>query len=298
VQVVPIARGTLDVTLQAYGQTDVLDRQNIVSPIDGTVTSLSVEVGSSVQKGDTLALIRTRDSEASIAGAQRLIDEATTPEQLATAKKAMQVAIESQQLVPIATRGAGVVVEKMVSDKQAVTANTVLVQLVDLATLDFVANVPLQEIPRVKVGEPCRIHFLSLPGREFDGSVAAVSAQSEPGSQAAPVRISFQTPVNEIESTLRIGMMGTVDIVTGVLKDVLVVPRSALLRDDITGAYTIYTVNPDSLAIAVPVTVGVVNDSLAQVSAPSLAAGEPVIVEGNYEVSDSTRVTVKGGQQQ
>jgi RND family efflux transporter MFP subunit len=189
-------------------------------------------------------------------------------------------------------------VQKMVSDKQSVTANTVLLQVVDLATLDFVANVPLQDIPHLKAGQPCRIHFLSMPDSTFQGSVAAVSAQSEAGSQAAPVRISFLTPVKEIESILRIGMMGTVDIVTGVKKDVLVVPRSALLRDDITGTYTIYTVDPDSLAIAIPVTVGVVNDSLAEVSAPSLTEGEPVIVQGNYEVTDSTRVTLEGGSQQ
>jgi len=298
VRVVPVVRGTLDVTLRAYGETDVLVRENIVSPIDGTVISMNVEVGSLVEDGDTLSIIRTRDSEASIDGAQRLIDEAATPQQQAEAKSAMQVAVESQQLIPIIAHRRAAVVEKMFSDKQIITANTVLLQLVDLSTLDFVANVPLQDIPRVKTGQPCRIRFPSLPGLQFDGLVAAVSAQSEPGSQSALVRISFKTPVEDVESTLRVGMMGTVDIVTGVLKDVLVVPRSALLRDDITNTYTIYTITPDSLAVALSVEVGAVSDSLAEVAATSLKAGEPVIVEGNYEVSDSTRVTVKGGAKQ
>ncbi len=298
VSVAPVVRDSLNVTLQVFGETDVLDREDIVSPIDGTVTSMNVEVGSRVKDGDTLAVIRTRDSEASIAGAQRLIDEATNPQKRAQAEEAMRVAVESQQLVPVIAHRPGDVVAKMVSDKQTVTTNTVLLQLVDLSTLDFVANVPLQDIPQVKAGQSCRIHFPSLPGTVFDGTVAAVSAQSMPGSQAAKVRIEFKTPLKQIEADLRVGMMGTADIITGVHKDVLVVPRQALLRDDITDTYTIYTVNQDSLALSIPVTVGVVGDSLAEVSAPSLKAGQPVIVQGNYEVSDSTRVTIQGGPQQ
>jgi RND family efflux transporter MFP subunit len=226
------------------------------------------------------------------------MDEAANAQQKAQAKQALEIAIESQQLVPIVAHRKGDVVAKMVSDKQTVTANTVLLQLVDLSTLDFVANVPLQDIPQVRVGQKCRIAFPSLPNTRFDGMVAAVSAQSMPGSQAAKVRISFETPLKTIEADLRIGMMGTADIVTGVHSDVLLLPRSALLRDDINDTYTIYTVNSDSLAIAMPVTVGVVGDSLAEVSAPSLTAGQPVIVQGNYEVSDSTRVTVNSGSNQ
>jgi RND family efflux transporter MFP subunit len=293
VRVAPVTRGDLDVALQAYGQTDVLNRVNFVSPIDGTVTSLNVEVGSSVKSGDTLAIIRTRDSEASIAGAQRMIDEAASDQQRSEAQKAMRIARESQQLVPIIAHGYGEVVQKDVSVGQTVTANTELLQMVDLSTLDFIANVPLQDIPQVKVGQRCKIRFPVLPNREFEGSVAAVSAQSEAGTQASLVRIALHIPTREIESALRIGMMGTAEIITGELKDVLVVPRAALLRDDITDTYTLYTVNRDSLAIAVPVQVGFIGDSLAQISTPLLDTGQTVIVEGNYEVSDSTRVTVK-----
>ncbi len=295
VRVAPVTRGNLDVTLQVNGQTDVLDRVNFVSPIDGTITALNAEVGSSVKNGDTLAVIRTRDTEASIAGAQRLIDEAVSDQQRREAEKAMQVARESQQLVPVIAHGHGEVVQKDVSVGQTVTANTVLLQMVDLSTLDFIANVPLRDITRVKVGQRCKIRFPVLPGREFPGSVAAVSAQSETGSQASLVRITLDIPSREIESALRIGMMGTAEIITGELKNALIVPRVALLRDDITDTYTLYKVNRDSLAIAVPVQVGLIGDSLAQISGPLLDTGQAVIVEGNYEVSDSMRVTVKNG---
>lgn len=293
VEVAPIVRETMPVKLVVDGNTEVLDRQTIVSPIDGTVLSLSTEVDAEVKAGDTLALIRTKDSEASISGARRLLAEAVTPRQRDDASKALKIAEESQQVVPIIAGRNGVVVDRMVSAGQTVLVNSDLLQLVDLSTLDFVANVPLQEIASVAVGQHCRINFPSLSGHEFAGNVAAVSARSDRGSQTAHVRITFDSATLHATSAIRVGMMGTASIRVGEHADVLAVPLAALLRDDINNAYSIYTVGPDSLARAVAVTVGVVNDSLAEVASPLLHAGQSVIIRGNYEVSDSTCVTAK-----
>jgi membrane fusion protein (multidrug efflux system) len=293
VQVALIVRKTLTVALVVDGVTDVRDRETVMSPIDGTIVSLSVEVGATVDASDTLAVIRTRSSEASISGARRLLEEAATPRQRDDARRAMQVAEENQQVVPVVARRHGVVVDRMVSIEQAVTTNSDLLQLVDLSTLDFVANVPPQDLTRVKIGQSCLVRFPSLPDRSFAGTVTAVSAQSDQGSQATPVWISFQPQASVAASVLRMGMMGTAAIKTGERPDVLVVPVAALLRDDINDTYTIYTVGADSLARKVLVTIGIVNDSLAEVAAPSLRDGEFAIVKGNYEVSDSTRVTIE-----
>ncbi len=293
VEIAPILQRTVPVTIVVDGSTDVLDRQTVVSPIDGTVLSLSVEVDTKVKVGDTLALIRTRDSEASISGARRLLAEATNAVQRDDARKALQIAEEGQHVVPVLAGRNGVVVDRMVSAGQTVLANSELLRLIDLSTLDFVANIPLQELSRVTVGQRCLVRFPSLADRSFVGSVASLSVQSDQGNQTAPVRIDFDSPATATTSALSIGMMGTATIAVGEHSDVLVVPVPALLRNDIENTYTIYKVDADSLARAVPVTVGVVDDSLAEVASPLLHAGESVIVKGNYEVSDSTRVSVE-----
>jgi membrane fusion protein (multidrug efflux system) len=298
VQIARIVRQTLPVTFTADGVTDALDRETVVSPIDGTVVSLRVDVGASVNDGDTLMTVRTRASDAAIAGARRLLAQAATPQQHADAEKTMQIAEQSQQVVPIIATRHGVVVNRSVSAGQTVTTGGALAQLVDLSTLDFVANVPLADLSGVKIGQTCRLRFEALPDRIFAGRVAAVSAQSDMGNQTAPVRIALasHSPNRDPESLRRVGMMGTATFITSSHRDVLVVPKEALLRDDINDSYTIYTVSADSLARAVPVTVGVVTDSMAEVVAPSLHVGDMVIVKGNYEVSDSTRVAIEAGK--
>jgi RND family efflux transporter MFP subunit len=297
VKIAPIQRKTMQVTITVDGFTDVLDRERVIAPVDGTVVSLEAEVGASLKAGDTVAVLRTRDSEASLAGANRLMEQAKTPEQREEAKRALEVALETQQLVPVIVGRRGVVVAKMASAGQTVSADAELFELVDLSTLNFIASIPLQDLTRIKIGQSGRITFPSLPDRNFNGQVTAVSAQSDQGSQAAPVRLRFTDPAPTVEKVLRVGMMGTAVITVGEHPDVLVVPSAALLRDDLADTYTVFTVGPDSLARQVPVTVGVMTDSLSEISAPLLHEGDPVIVDGNYEVSDSTRVTVTAGDQ-
>ncbi len=295
VRIAPIREKTMPVTITVDGFTDVLDRERVIAPIDGTIISLDTEVGGSIKAGDTIAVLRTRDSEASIEGARRLMEQAKTPQQRKEAGRAMDVAKEMQQLVPVIAKRDGVVVAKMASAGQSVAAGTELVESVDLSTLYFIASVPLQDLTQIRIGAFGLITFPAIPNHDFAARVIAVSAQSDQGSQAAPVRLRFTDSVSFIEKTLRVGMMGTAAITVGEHANVLVVPSAALLRDDLADTYTIFTIGPDSLARSVQVMVGVANDSITEIAASSLHVGDPVIVEGNYEVSDSVRVTVQSG---
>lgn len=294
VEAAPIKTGTVDETVSAIGRTAVADKQTIVSPFAGTIVSVSVQPGTTVSRGEEVAVIRTRDSEASITGAKRLLADAKTEAQKETAQRALEVAQANQQLVPIIAQQRGTVADKLVSAGQAVAEGAEILQLVDLSTLDFIAEVRLADIGPIKIGLTCRIEFPSLPDRKFSGTVAAIEPQSDISSQTVPVRISFARTSEEIERNLRTGMRGIAEIITGVRKDVLLIPQAAVIRDDITGSYHIFTISPDSLAISVPVSTGVRIDSLVEVSSPGLKAGMCVIVDGSYESGDSMRVTVIG----
>lgn len=292
VEAVPIRAGTVEETVSAIGETTVTDEQTIVSPFAGTVVSVNVQPGAPVSSGEKMAVIRTRDSEASITGARRLLADARTKEQKENAQRALEAAQANQQLVPIVAQQKGTVADKLVSAGQAVAEGAELLRLVDLSTLDFVAEVRLADIGSIEVGQTCHIEFPSLPDRKFSGTVVAIEPQSDINSQAVPVRINFGRPSKENGKSLRTGMRGIVEIVTGVREDALLVPQAAVIRDDITGRYHIFTISPDSLAISIPVSTSARIDSLIEISSPTLEAGMSVIVDGSYEAADSMRVTV------
>jgi multidrug efflux pump subunit AcrA (membrane-fusion protein) len=162
--------------------------------------------------------------------------------------------------------------------------------VVDLSTLIFVAEVPLLDAPRVRGGERAYLDFQSLPGRSYAALVDAVYPGSELQSQTVGVRLHLNNVGKEIQRLLKPSMMGICRIITGIHRNVLIVPKSALLRDDEKNTYAVVLVTADSIARLVPVTVGVTTDSTAQVEGNGIGEGIPVITEGNYALPDSTRV--------
>jgi RND family efflux transporter MFP subunit len=283
--------GTVDETVSATGRTAVTSEQVIVSPVAGTIVSMNVQGGTLVSRGEKIGVIRTRDSEASIFGARRLLAEARTESQREAAKQALEIAQANQQLIPLIAPRKGTVADRFVSAGQTVTEGTELLRLVDLSTLDFIADVPLKDMVSVKVGQACQVRFPSLPGSLFSGTVDAIEPQSDINSQTVPVRINFRRSPQEVEKILRVEMRGTARIITAQRKGALMVPQSAVIRDDIAGTHYIFTISPDSLAILVPVSIGVRTDSLIEIINPHLRAGMSVIMDGNYEAADSMRVT-------
>lgn len=284
--------GNMNVTVEASGLTDVQRKEIVVSPIAGTILTINKLEGASVKAGDTLAFIESKESLATISGAEILSRIAKTPEQEQEAARALKLALSAQNFIPIVARNGGTISGKSVSEGDQVGENAELFNLVDLSSLDFIAEVPLKEAANAKIGQPGAIKFTALPGKKFASQVSAFNPQSDVSSQAVRVRLDFTTLSNEDKRLLKVGMAGTVAIVTDVHKNVLLVPRSALLRNDETNSYSVVSITSDSLSKTIAVQVGVITDSMAEVSGADLHAGESVITEGNYALSDSTRVRI------
>ncbi len=166
--------------------------------------------------------------------------------------------------------------------------------MIDPATIDFVADIQLRDLPSVRINQRASIEFQSLPGRSFAAVVETINPQSDVQSQTVKARLQFSSGEGGNRALLRTEMVGTARIVTGVRSHALFVPRSALLRNDEENTYTVVSITSDSLAKSVPVVVGILTDSTAEVRSPSLHPGSVVITAGNYSLNDSTRVTICG----
>ncbi len=167
-----------------------------------------------------------------------------------------------------------------------------MLTLIDLSTIDFVADVSLRDLPSIHTGQICTVDFQSLPGYRFPARVDAIYPQTNEQSQTIDVRLKFAARSTGQSRLLRTDMAGTAAIIVGRHKDILMVPGPALLRNDETGEQTVVTVTADSLAHLVAVRVGATTDSLAEVAADGLHEGMQVVIEGNYSLPESTKVAV------
>lgn len=290
VKTVSVVRGDLETVVTATGSTEAVRKEKIVAPVAGTLMSLKVLEGTPVRRGDVVAIIQPKETRAAITGAETLLRAARTEGERAEAARAMQLALAGQNNCAVRSAAGGIVATRSATEGELVAENAELMTLVDLSTLIFVADVPVRDMAQVRPGERVAVYFQAIPGELFGARVDAVNPRSDPQSQAVRVRIGFTGGVGQRKKFLMSEMGGVARIVTGIHPGVLIVPKSALLRNDETDAYTIVVATADSLARVLPVEVGARTDTTAEVSGKGLRPGTRVVVEGNYALADSTRI--------
>lgn len=290
VKTVPVAVGTANIEVQAVGKTEALRQQDIVSPIAGRLLSLIAKEGDRVKAGDMLATIQTRESQAALDGARALLRAAKADNEKVEAQQMVALAESSQALVHVTSPFNGIVSSRQATEGEILSENTVLLTLVDLSTVVFVGNVNLHDLSSVKLRQKSRIHLESSPETDYDAVVDAINPQSESESQSVRVRFRLTSPLSE-NSPLRTGMAGIARIIIGTHEGAMLLLKIALLRNDETNSFAVVIVGTDSLSHTVPVELGATSDSLLEVTSDRLKPGMSVIVEGQYGLADSTRVT-------
>ncbi|MEO8167462.1 MAG: efflux RND transporter periplasmic adaptor subunit [bacterium] len=288
---VAVEEGNIDVVVTATGKTDALQKVKVFSPIAGRILSLKVLEGTAVKIGQVVATIQTRESYAAIAGAEALLNAAQTSVAKEEAQRTLALAKATQSTVSVRAKLNGVVSMRNVSEGELVAENADLLTLLDLSTVVFSADVMLRDLPPLRIDQRSTIHFQSLPGVEFKARVDAINPQTDIQSQTVKVRLRFND-LAAVRRILKTDMVGTASIVIGTHKNALIIPKSALLRNDETNVFSIVIVASDSLAKTLPVTIGASTDSTVEILSADVQKGMSVITEGNYALTDSTKVAI------
>lgn len=286
VKIDSVRLGTIPETIGVTGATKVLRQENIGSPIDGKVTSLRVLEGDAVKRGQTIAVIETKESLAAMTGAQMLLGRAQTAEEKTRAESSLRLAQRQNTAIEIRAPFDGVIITRTLNEGEYVAAGGALATVIDLRSLYFIAKAPARELARLKLGQEATVNFQSWPEKSFCCRVDNLKPQIDPVAQMAEVRLRFLTSYPELRSD----MFGNADIVIGQHDNVFLVPDKAVVRDDETGKHTIVEAVGDSLGVIREVEVGIETPTTVAISGEGLRAGLHIIVEGHYGLPDSTRI--------
>jgi membrane fusion protein (multidrug efflux system) len=295
VEVALVRTGDISVFIEAVGLTEALRKETVLSPLAGTVVGLKALEGTVIRSGDTLAVIQTKESQSMLAGAQALLAAAITPEQKKEAERAHELAKSNQTVMAVVASSSGIVASRSVVEGSLIPDGGEILTIMDPVSVDFFAQVPLKDLALIAIGQAAEVSFASVGGKPFRAVVGAISPGSDPQTQTVRVRLHFVNLTSEQRISMKDGISGSARIVTGERTGVLLVPPKALLRNDDNDTYTVVTVTGDSLSRSIPVSVGIVEDTIAEISGNDLHPGMSVVVTGNYALADSTRVTVIAG---
>ncbi|MEO8294882.1 MAG: efflux RND transporter periplasmic adaptor subunit [Gemmatimonadota bacterium] len=306
VETATVSQSDIEETVQVVGRLTPPPGGSVVltAPADAVIRSVLVQVGQSVARGQLLIDLDAPDlqrearslrAEAARAGqelkrqqdllssgitSRRQVEEAATTATSATAAAdaAEQLLARARVTAPIA----GAVQSLRRNAGERVAAGDSLVEVVNSQRLDLVAVAPASVLTRLRMGQSATIH----PEGSADsasGTIRGISPAIDTTTNSGTVVIRL----GRFDPSFRPGSGATATVTLGIHRGVFLVPDSALI---VSGSETtIFLVRADSTVKAVPVTVGVRANGLAEVIG-EIHTGEVVVTTGSYGLADSMRV--------
>lgn len=285
---VPVQLGTarqmtFEETVQAPGATQALFEHKVRAPFPGTVARLSASDGARVSQGQVVAELLSQESEAAIAGAEAMAKAARTPHEKSDAARALELARSSGVTRLLRAPVSGVVLAHHASAGDVVASGDELLTIADPRAIVFVAQVVQTDLPRVHAGDPVTVSLASVE-KPIPGKVQGVLPSESAAALTGPVRIDLSSQVTGV------GLFGTATIVTGRRTGALGVPRSALLRDDVSGVTRVARVAADGTAHWVEVRPGLTGGDWVELAGSTLRPGDRVITGGQVGLPEGAKV--------
>ena len=274
------------------------------------VTAVKVVVGQAVKKGDVVATAATSDLESQIDDAKRAyhssaiqltqaqdqVDSATTTQATQQADIALdnaQTAFDHahQALIDLkAMRGLasltapadGIVTAVNVTVGQDAPSGAAVT--IASSALEVTTSVVESDVPLLSVGQTASV-TLTAVNATLQGTVASVAPTGSSSGSNGTVSFSVEIVLQGVPATVRPGMSASVTITTASATNVLAVPSRALVGT--AGSYSVRILNADNTVTVVPVQVGLVTSTLAEIKS-GLTAGDRVITGTSSQQSSTT----------
>jgi HlyD family secretion protein len=179
----------------------------------------------------------------------------------------------------------GVVTDRPYYEGETPVSGTPIVTVMDLAQIVARAYLTPQQAAQLHVGDSASI--APENGQpEVLGKVTVVSPAVDPNSTTIQVWVE----VSNQNGKLKPGTTVAVTIVSGTIKNALVVPQGAVLTGE-GGAKSVMVIGPDQVAHSTAVTTGIREDDDVQILS-GLNAGQQVVTQGAYGLPDGAKVTI------
>ncbi len=315
-----IAVRPLQVTLAVAGSLTPAAQAVIKSRISGELQGSLVPEGHSVSKGQVLARLSNPESGARLAAQEASVEEASA--RLAMAEKnnsanqlllkqnfisqnavdtsknnvaLAQASVKSAQanaeiarinLADTVIRSpiSGIVSRRHAQPGEKISPDAPIYTIVDLSQLDLEAQVPANEITRIKINQLVEFQVDGFANRTFTGKVSRINPTTEAGSRSIMVHISVANPNQELKG----GMFAKGSITTAQSPQSPVVALSAIRQQK--GSDVVYTIENNTIVVR-PVQLGLRNENEGLVEINSgLEAGSKVLLTPLPDVKPGSKI--------
>lgn len=266
-----VDRGAVSNQLTVFGTTLYLRRNLVTAPVAAYITGVRVRLGERVRQGQPLYDLETKERRAlgntSIAGDSALIGRVT-----------------------VRASSAGII---STFDKQQtgdyVLEGTQLCTIAEDNALAIQVAVPYQYQALARPGRGCRVR---LPdGRSlravFTTALTTVNPLAQTQSILAKLTQGIDLPEN---------LTVEVDLTRDHQANAQLLPKAAVLSDEMMRAFWVMKLINDSTAVKVPVVRGERSGDAVEIRSPQFHSTDRIVVAGNYGLPDTARVRIQSHQ--
>ncbi|HWQ57057.1 MAG TPA: efflux RND transporter periplasmic adaptor subunit [Bryobacteraceae bacterium] len=253
--------------LDAHSRAELERAQNLLA--SGGITDRDLKT----------ARVTEQDARAQVALASAQLDQARAS--LEVTRKALR---DTAVRAPVA----GEIQRKYINPGAYVEPPTALFTLVDNTRLELESPVATADLGTVRRGQKVTFTVNSYPGEVFEGSVEEVNPAIETESRSARVRIR----VGNSGGRLKGGMFAQGEILTGVQANALIIPGSAIYRDDRASRDAHVFLAENGRAVRRQVKVGRERDLQVEI-VQGLKPGDLLVAEQSIEIAEGVRVAAR-----
>jgi RND family efflux transporter MFP subunit len=180
----------------------------------------------------------------------------------------------------------GTITEVDVKTGDLVSSGDAAFRIDDLASTYIDLQISEVDLPSLEVGQPAMLEFDAVADKEYTGQVTEIGMIGAVSQGVVNYPVTVR--IDDADESIRPGMTASVTIVVDQVDDALLVPNKAIRTS--SGQRTV-TVLFEGQQINVPVTVGLVGDSLSEVTGDQLREGDTVVINGSTSSSTASSNT-------
>ena len=263
-----ITRGKIMEYTEMNAMSRYMKTSVVSSPLDGYILQSRAKMNQVSRPGEILFIVQTRESRA--LNQNRTLTE-NVPGLAGT--DTITSGIE------------GYVTEIFFQKGDFVTMGEKLLTMKETSSLVFVLDIPYEWKNIISIDKTVD---LILPDEtRIRGTVSQISPEVNSVNQTQKILISVPHPDQYPE-----GLIARVLIPKAESTDATLLPRDAVLTNETESEYWVMKMINDSMAVKVPVKVGIMNPDTVEILQPDFGRKDRILIYGNYAVPDTIQVNL------
>lgn len=338
VEIMEVGLGQVKQSLNFNGDIKAEIEVKVFAKIPDRIEQLFVDDGDRVRKGDSIAKVLATTIEQAVlqteAGlsaaqaqeanlkveferAQRLHKENAMSKQqfdaIRTQYEAVSAQVKQAEAVLTSARSqfkdatitapiSGIIGKRYFEVGDIAAPSMPVVSIVQMDRVKIALNATEEDLGHLSIGQKAEVQVRSYPGEIFVGKIQKISPILDPVTRLAEIEVLIPNS----DHKLKPGMYAEAEITTGIMDNVIVVPRYSVIEstslesingeDQVVKNYFVFVVNDSSRVQQRKLDVDYLNHKQVAVRG-GITVGEKLVVSGQNNLRDDLPVTIaeKGG---